>query len=109
MAALDEHEHFVREKIVLESWTHEQVELQRSFPGKRGFSLWSVEFFCNQRGIKKLTDLDDQQLDEVFTETVLQVRLFHFVTLSQFYHKLEYGLHERGMCKVLQLHTDAAS
>ena len=111
MAALDEHEHFVREKIELESWTHEQVsvELQRSFPGKRGFSLWSVEFFCNQRGIKKLTDLDDQQLDEVVTEAVLQVHLFHFVTLSQFYHKLEYGLHKRGTYKVLQLHTDAAS
>ena len=77
MAALDEHEYFVREKIELEGWSHKQVsvELQHLFPGKRGFSLRSVEFFCNERGIKKLTDLDDQQLDGVVSNTVLQVPL----------------------------------
>ena len=79
MAALDEHEYFVREKIELESWTHKQVsvELQRLYPGKRGFSLRSVELFCKEKGIKKLTDLDDQQLDGVVTHAVLQVYVCH--------------------------------
>ena len=53
------------------------VELQRLYPGKRGFSLRSVEFFCKEKEIKKLIDLDDQQLDGVVIHAVLQVYVCH--------------------------------
>ena len=75
MAALEQFEDFVREKIVVERCTHKQIsdELQQSFPGKKGFSVRSVERFCSNKGISKTCDIDDQDLDEVVSSAVLQV------------------------------------
>lgn len=76
MAALEEFKDFVREKVVMERCTHKQVsdQLQQFFPGERGFSVRSVERFCKDKGISKTADIDDQNLDEVVTSAVLQVK-----------------------------------
>lgn len=75
MAALEEFEDFVRQKVIIEKCTHKQVsdQLQQSFPGEKGFSVRSIERFCSEKGIKKLPDIDDQELDEVVSSAVLQV------------------------------------
>ena len=75
MAALEQFEDFVREKIVVERCTHKQIsdELQQSFPGEKGFSVRSMERFCSDRGISKTCDIDDKDLDEVVSSAVLQV------------------------------------
>jgi len=77
MASLDNFEEFVREKVTVEKCTHQQVsdELKSSFPGERGFSLRSVERFCREKGIKKMSNIDDQQLDDVVSDAVLQVKI----------------------------------
>ena len=75
MAALEEYEDYVREKVVTEKYSHRQLsdELQRAFPDERGFSVRSVKRFCSEKGIKKTCDVDDQELDEVVSSAVLQV------------------------------------
>ena len=59
MAALEQFEDFVREKIVVERCTHKQIsnELQQSFPGEKGFSVRSVERFCSNKEISKTCDI----------------------------------------------------
>ena len=76
MAALEEFEDFVRDKVVVERCTHRQVsdELQQSFPGEKGFSVRSIERFCSKKGISKTSDIDDQDLDEVISSAILQVK-----------------------------------
>ena len=75
MAALEQFEDFVREKIVKERCTHKQIsdELQQSFPAEKGFSVRSVERFCSNKGISKMCNIDNQDLDEVVSSAVLQV------------------------------------
>ena len=75
MTSLDNFEEFVKEKVEIYKCTHQQVsdELKSLFPGERGFSLRSVERFCCEKGIKKTTEIDDQQLDDVISEAVRQV------------------------------------
>ena len=75
MAALEEYEDFVREKVEIEKCTHKQLsdELQRAFPDERGFSVRTVKRFCSEKGIRKTCDIDDQVLDEVVESAVLQV------------------------------------
>ena len=76
MAALEQFEDFVREKIVVERCTHKQIndELQQSLPGEKGFSVRSVERFCSNKEISKTCDIEDQDLDEVVRSAVLQVK-----------------------------------
>ena len=75
MSALDELEDLVREKIVVEKQKHRQLsnELQLSFPGEKGFSVRSVERFCSERGIKKISDISEEELETILSEAVLQV------------------------------------
>ena len=83
MSALDELEDFVREKIKVEKYTHKQLsnELQMSFPGEKGFSLRSVERFCSDKGIKKMSDVSEEELETILSEAVLQVSGRLFVTV----------------------------
>ena len=78
MASLDNFEEFVKERVTVHKCTHRQVsdELKLSFPGQRGFSIRSVERFCREKGIKKMTDIDDQELDDIVSEAVLQVACY---------------------------------
>ena len=76
MAALEEYEDYVREKVVIEKYSHKQLsdELQRAFPDERGFSVRSIKRFCSEKSIKKTCNIDDQELDEVVSSAVSQVR-----------------------------------
>ena len=75
MAALEENEDFVREKLVIERYTYKQLsdELQQCFPGEKGYSVRSIKRFCSEKGIRKTSDIDQQELDEVVSSAVLQV------------------------------------
>jgi len=75
MASLDNFEEFVKEKVEVYKCTHQRVsdELKSLFPGERGFGLRSVERFCSEKGIKKTTEIDDKELDNVISEAVRQV------------------------------------
>ena len=82
MSALDELEDFVREKV--EKYMHKQLsnELQVSFLDEKGFSLQSVERFCSDRWIKKMSDVSEEKLETILSETVLQVSGCLFVTIA---------------------------
>ena len=75
--ALEEFEGFVREKVEVEHCTYKQIsdQFNEAFPGERGFSLRSVERFCSKKGIKKTSEIDDQELDTVISEAVSQVNV----------------------------------
>ena len=69
MSSLEEFEDFVREKVEKERWTHKQISgfLQGKHPGKRGFSVRSVERFCSNKDIHKTLRIDDKTLDDVLS------------------------------------------
>ena len=71
MAALEDFEEFVREKVKLK-YTHKQLSdhFKELFSGQRGFSVRLVESFCAEKEIKKKTVIDDQDLDSVISEAV---------------------------------------
>ena len=75
MAELDLLEDFIKEKIEKEHFTYLKLsrELQQRFPGRRGFSVRSLERFCSRKGIKKISVVSDQSLDEVVLEAVAKV------------------------------------
>ncbi|XP_065894563.1 uncharacterized protein [Dysidea avara] len=70
--ALDDFEEFVRHKVEVEKMTHPKLRdlFQEQFPGEKGFSLRSIEKFCSERGIKKTTKIDDDDLDEIVSRAV---------------------------------------
>ena len=76
MAELDSLEDFVREKIEKECFTYLKLsrELQQRYPGRRGLSVRSIERFCSRKGIKRMSFIKDQDLDEVVSEAVAKVR-----------------------------------
>ena len=55
--ALEELEDFVRQKIEVEKCTHKQLssQLQQCYPGEKGFSLRSIEHFCSEKEIKRVS------------------------------------------------------
>ena len=75
--ALDEFEDFVGEKVEVEHCTHKQIseKFSEAFPGERGFSFRSVERFCSKKGIKKTSEINDEELDAVVSEAVSQVSI----------------------------------
>ena len=87
MAALNEFEDFVREKVETEKFTHKKLSdtLQQAFPGERGFSERSVKRFCNEKSIRKTTNLDEQELDEVVAQAVTQVHAWSDATRPSAY------------------------
>ena len=79
MAALENVEDFIREKVK-SNCSHKQLSdhLKEAFPGQRGFSVRSIERFCAEKGIKKTTAIDDEDLDSIISEAVSQVHtIFH--------------------------------
>ena len=92
MALLDEFEEFVRVKVEVDKCTHQQIsdELKSSFPGERGFSLRSIERFCSEKGIKKITNIDDQQLGEVISDAVMQVLVYTYTSILRWIFQLNY-------------------
>ena len=77
MAALEEHEAVVREKIEKERWTHKQVSsfLTERYPGQMGLSIRSLQRFCSSKGIHKTSRIDNQKLDEVVSMATSMVSI----------------------------------
>ena len=77
MSALEDQEAFIRSKIEDERWTHKQVNdyLKEHFPGRRGYSVRSVERFCGDKDIHKTSRISDQQLDEAVSTATRMVNI----------------------------------
>lgn len=75
MSALEDFED-IRDKIEKERWTNKQVSgfLIEWCPGRRGFSVRSVERFCGNKGIHKTSRIDDQNLDLAVSKATATVR-----------------------------------
>ena len=56
--SLDDYEDFVREKVEQEHMTHGQIseQLCSRYPGMMGFSICSIERFCQEKGSIRLLD-----------------------------------------------------
>ena len=65
----------ITEKITEENFTYEQLStfLQHLFPGKRGFSIRSLQRYCSKENIHKTSRLNDIELNETVLSSVIQV------------------------------------
>ena len=75
MAALEELEAFVKEKIEQDGWTHKQLSsyLQQTYPGKNGFSVRSIERYCSLQDIHRTSRITKENLDEVIANAIEKV------------------------------------
>ena len=75
MSALEKIESFIKFRVQIMRKTHKQIseELQANFPGERGFSVRSIERFCSEKGIKKMSQLSDREVDMIVSEAIAQV------------------------------------
>ena len=73
--ALDEHEDYIRRRIFFEHATHRQLseELQSLYPGRRGYSIRSIERFCHDKEIHKTSRLSEAAVEEAVIEAVAKV------------------------------------
>ena len=83
MAALEEHEDYIRRRVVEEYATHRQIseELRGLYPGRRGFSIRSIERFCNDKDIHKTSRLSEAAVEEAVVEAVAKVCNPHWYIL----------------------------
>ena len=75
MARLEEFEDFIREKIEKEQWTHVELSsfFNTQYPGERSFSVRTMERFCSDKDIHKITKLSDVDVDECISEAITKV------------------------------------
>ncbi len=75
MAALDDSEDFVRQKIE-EGWSHSKLStiLKELNQVSKGFSVRSVQRFCTEKNIHKTSRLAAQEVDKVVSDAVAKVR-----------------------------------
>ena len=75
MAALEGLESLIREKIEQDQWSHAQLSdfLKLSYPGVQGFSIRSLQRFCQEKNIHKTSRVTDQELDEAVSNAVSKV------------------------------------
>ena len=75
MAALDDHEDYIRRRVVDEHATHRQIseELRGLYPGRRGYSIRSIERFCHDNAIHKTSRLSEAAVEEAVAEAVAKV------------------------------------
>lgn len=66
---------FIREKIVNDKWTHHQLSsyLQQIFPGRKGYSIRSIQRFCSDHNIHKTSRLNSSELDSVVLGAICKV------------------------------------
>ena len=53
--------------------THGQLSLQQLYPGKRGYSIRSLEQFCGENNIHRTARPSSQQLDLAVSRAIEQV------------------------------------
>ena len=75
MAALDSLEDFVRDKVENEQWTYARLStyLQQLYPGERGYSIHSLERFCQAKDIYKASKLSEQELEDLVADNIDKV------------------------------------
>ena len=85
MAALEEHEDFVKHFLSKNQNTICDLSdiLQERCPDHRGFSVRSIKRFCEEKGIRQRGLHLDEQLDNVVKVAVSEVQsiLLHFTVL----------------------------
>ena len=89
MAALEGLEDLIREKVEQDRWSHAQFS---NFL-KQGFSIRSLQRFCQEKNIHKSSRVTDQELDEAVSDAVSRVcSLLQYVKLMIFiflFHRLD--------------------
>lgn len=72
---LEDHEDFIRKKVVDDKWTHKQINsfLSAKYPGARGISLTSIQRFCKEKEIHKTPRISDGQLQTLVSEAISMV------------------------------------
>ena len=86
MAALEGLEDLIREKVEQDRWSHAQLSdfLKQSYPGVQGFSIRSIQRFCQEKNIHKTARVTDQELDEAVSDAVSRVcSLLQYVKLMK--------------------------
>ena len=80
MAALDGLEDYIREQVEKQHMIHARLSsrLQELYPGVRGFSIRSLERFCNAKNIHKTARPSAQQVDNAVSSVITQV--IHYCT-----------------------------
>ena len=76
MAALEEHEQFVKYFLSKKENTISDLSdiLQERYPEQRGFSARGIKRFCQERAIRQREVLSDEQLDNVVKVAVSEVQ-----------------------------------
>ncbi|XP_028413701.1 uncharacterized protein LOC114536555 [Dendronephthya gigantea] len=75
MAALEEHEQFIRSFLSQKEKTLEDLSdaLIAAYPEQRGFSVRSIKRFCKENGIRKRGIISDEHLDDAVKNAVSEV------------------------------------
>ena len=78
MAALEELEDTVRDKVVKEGWTYSKLSkhFQELYPGRKSFSVRSLERFCAAKCIHRTSRLKAEQVDTVVAGAIAKVYTF---------------------------------
>ena len=74
--SLDVHEDFIRDKVERDHMTHGKISelLATRFPGVRGFSIRSIERFCEEKGIHKTSRLSQAEVEHAVAAGVAKVK-----------------------------------
>lgn len=81
MAALNELEDVVREKVERERWTYKKLSthLLELYPGAKGFGVRSVRRFCCLNNIRRTSRLSDGEVDIVVSGAVAKVSAYRLL------------------------------
>lgn len=81
--ALDDFEAYIRQRVVCDRISHQKLseELkvatsQLGTGGKRGFSMRSIQRFCEEKDIHRTSRLSDTVVEQVVAEAVSKVHEF---------------------------------
>ena len=69
MVKMENFEHFIRQKIVDERWSHGQ--LKEYFAGRNRLIVRSIERFCRSKNIHKTSRAGTEIVDEAVSEAVV--------------------------------------
>lgn len=72
LSALEE---YVRDQVERHGWTHQKLSdhLKEIYPGVKGFSVRSIERFCQEKNIHKTSRLKPRQVDTLVAGAISEV------------------------------------
>ena len=105
MSALDRFEGLIRQKVESDRATHAQIsaELLAMFPGERGFSVWNVKRFCQERNIHKTSRLPEAEVESAVQAAVQKVHHTRIAFVYCNYNRIEIG--SSYLCQVVLFET----